>query len=80
MLLRHGICCMDMGHVFLWEKNMSSCYDQNEARIILGNKLLDFVAHICCRIMACVVELDQKNEAGGRPENHIAGGLCDLFS
>ena len=26
MLLRHGICCMDMGHVFLWEKNMSSCW------------------------------------------------------
>ena len=26
VLLRHGICCMDMGHVFLWEKNMSSCW------------------------------------------------------
>ena len=31
MLLGHGICCMDMGHVFLWDKNVSSC----ERRICL---------------------------------------------
>ena len=44
LLWRHGICCVDMGHVFLWEKNMSACW-----RRIYGVFLLE--KNICCLLV-----------------------------
>ena len=38
MLLRHGICCMDMGHVFLWEKNMSCCWRRIDVFLLDKNR------------------------------------------
>ena len=42
LLWRHGICCMDMGHVFLWEKNMSSCWRRIDVFFLEKN--------ICCLV------------------------------
>ena len=72
VLLRHGICCMDTRDVFLWEKNMSSCWRRiygygrcllvgEEYILVLVLVFIFLVLFLCCwcclKLFSCALRL-----------------------